>query len=178
MVPSGRSNVPPLRSRSAEMIAYPCAGPAESTDSNSRSRFPLSRSRSIPRNTMPSITRRQRPVGDSRPFPVDGVRTRVTGWPYRMRPPGRVRVGLVDVQRVAVLEEAGVATADFGPDELDGDLLADVGGQAGAVLHVPAAVIRGGRHRHGLDHGPRGVQHLQDQLVRRVRGGRVDLDPV
>ena len=36
----------------------PCAGPDESTDS-SRSRLPLSRSRSIPRKPMPSNTRRQ-----------------------------------------------------------------------------------------------------------------------
>src|SRR5271154_33322 len=59
MVPSGRSNVPPLRSRSDEMIAYPWAGPDESTDSNSRSRFPLSRSRSMPREPMPSNARCQ-----------------------------------------------------------------------------------------------------------------------
>src|ERR1700683_2398850 len=67
MVPSGRSNVPPLRSRSAEMMAYPWAGPDESTDSNSRSRFPLSRSRSMPREPMPSNARCQcRPRGAPR----------------------------------------------------------------------------------------------------------------
>src|SRR5579863_2960358 len=59
MVPSGRSNMPSLRSRSDEMIAYPCAGPAASTDSSSKSRFPLSLSLFIPRNTMPSVPRFQ-----------------------------------------------------------------------------------------------------------------------
>src|SRR6185312_14610726 len=49
-VPSGRSKVPALRWRSAEITAYPCAGPAASTDSSSRSRCPLSRTRFIPSN--------------------------------------------------------------------------------------------------------------------------------
>src|SRR5580700_9440259 len=50
-----------------------------------------------------------------------------TGRPYRIRPPGRVRVRSVDVQRIAVLEEARVPAANFGADELDSDFLADVG---------------------------------------------------
>src|ERR1700728_2139559 len=60
-VPSGKSNAPLLRSRSAEMIAYPCPGPAASTDSSSRSRLPFSRSRFIPWKSMPRITRRKQP---------------------------------------------------------------------------------------------------------------------
>jgi hypothetical protein len=45
--------------RSAEMIAYPCAGSDESTDSSSTSRFPLSRSGSMPSKPMPSNARCQ-----------------------------------------------------------------------------------------------------------------------
>src|ERR1700733_7917127 len=59
MVPSGRLNAPSLRWRSVVMTAYPCAGPADSTDSSSRSRLPFSRSRSMPRKAMPSVTRCQ-----------------------------------------------------------------------------------------------------------------------
>ena len=58
-----------------------------------------------------------------------------------------VRVRSADVQCVAVFEELGIPAADFGGDELDGDGLADVGGQAGGVLDVAVAVVRGGRHR-------------------------------
>jgi hypothetical protein len=42
----------------------------------------------------------------------------------------------VDVQPITVLEEASVPTINFGADELDGDFLAEVGGQVGGVLDV------------------------------------------
>src|SRR6202046_3635085 len=48
----------------------------------------------------------------------------------------------VDVQRVVILEEAGVGAAEsLGAGELDGDRLADERGQRVRVLHVPGALV-------------------------------------
>src|ERR1700735_5681058 len=105
---------------------------------------------------------------------------RVTGWPYRIRAPGRLRVRTVVVQRVIVESERGLPRGDLAAGELQGDLLADKAAQRVGVLRVARDVVEVGEGGQCGQHRAGAVEHLDFQRVKRGgRGGlgRVDVQP-
>src|SRR3984885_5543763 len=105
---------------------------------------------------------------------------RVTGGPYQIRPPGRMRVRSVDVQRVIVHYERGLQRGVLAAGELQGDLLADKAAQRVGVLRVAGDVVEVGEGGQRGQHRAGAVEHLDFQRVKgggRGGLGRVDVQP-
>src|SRR6266436_4634232 len=104
----------------------------------------------------------------------------VTGWPYRIRPPGRVRVRSVDVQRVIVHYERGLQRGVLATGELQRDRLAYKAAQRVGVLRVARDVVEVGESGQCGQYRAGAVEHLDFQRVKgggRGGLGRVDVQP-